>query len=57
MEIEPKGKAADEIRSIACEMLQASSAGELRKRFMNLKVNAMGVQYGSGRSEEKRYAM
>ncbi|MFQ6371382.1 AAA family ATPase [Shewanella sp. YIC-542] len=57
LEIDPSGKAADEIRAIACEMLQAQDASALRKQFMDMKVTAMGAPYGTGRSKEKRYTM
>ncbi|MBO2619771.1 AAA family ATPase [Shewanella algae] len=57
IEFEPKGKAAAEIRAIACEMLQAQNATEIRSRLMTNQLNSMRTQYGTGRSEEKRYAI
>ena len=60
IEIEPQGKAADEMRSIACEMLQAKNATEIRNRIATLhmnKMNSMRGEYGSSRSQEKLYAV
>ncbi|QDO83385.1 AAA family ATPase [Shewanella psychropiezotolerans] len=60
IEIEPQGKAADEMRSIACEMLQAKNPTEIRNRIATLhmnKMNSMRGEYGSSRSQEKLYAV
>ncbi len=57
IEIEPKGKAADEIRAIACELLQARDAAEVRNQLQQAQIGKMRGQYGSGRSQEKLYAV
>ncbi|MDO6619902.1 MULTISPECIES: AAA family ATPase [unclassified Shewanella] len=58
IEIDPNGKAAVEIRNIACELLEVSDAKQLiRQRNNNDNVTQLGGSYGPGRSEENRYAM
>lgn len=57
METDPKSKAADEIRTIACEMLQAASATEIRKRLTKKQMDKLRGNYGTGGSQEKRYAV
>ncbi|KFZ38151.1 ParA family protein [Shewanella mangrovi] len=57
MEIEPSGKAANEIRTIACEMLAQQNAKAISQMFQQSKPMSMGANYGSRRSEEKRYAI
>ena len=57
METQSKGKAAEEIRAIACEMLQASSATEIRNRLAEKQMNQLRGGYGTGRSQEKLYAV
>ncbi|MBT1444891.1 AAA family ATPase [Shewanella sp. JM162201] len=57
IEIEPEGKAADEIRAIACEMLQARNAAEVRNQLQQAQIGKMRGQYGTGRSQEKLYAV
>ncbi|NMH65483.1 AAA family ATPase [Shewanella salipaludis] len=57
IEIEPKGKAADEIRGIACELLEAANADEIRQRITQTKITNMRGNYGTGRSQEKLYAV
>lgn len=56
MEIDPKGKAAAEIRAIACEALEADSAEALKAKFNKVPLTAAGGHHGSGRSQEERYA-
>ncbi|MGI2259434.1 AAA family ATPase [Shewanella sp. GXUN23E] len=55
MEIEPQGKAAAEIRAIACEAFEVSSAAEMKQQLSRDKL-AAGGQHGVGRSQEKRFA-
>jgi chromosome partitioning protein len=57
IEIDPQGKAAVEMRAIACEMLEVKSATEIINRITNTKMNNMRGDYGSGRSQEKLYAV
>ncbi|ACA85823.1 MULTISPECIES: AAA family ATPase [Shewanella] len=57
IEIEPKGKAAKEMRSIACEMLEAADATEIRNRIAAAKMNNTRGDYGTSRSQEKLYAV
>ncbi|WOT06185.1 AAA family ATPase [Shewanella youngdeokensis] len=57
LEIDPKGKAADEIRRIACEMLQATNATEIRNQIAEAKMAKIRNDYGSGRSQKKLYAI
>ena len=57
IEIEPKGKAASEMRAIACELLEANNATEVRELIATAKTNNTGGNYGSGRSQEKLYAV
>ena len=56
-EIDASGKAATEIRTIACEMLQIENAMELRNRLADKNNNRRRGDYGSGRSQEKLYAV
>ncbi|QBF81944.1 chromosome partitioning protein ParA [Shewanella maritima] len=55
-EIEPNGKAANEMRQIACELFEVSNAKEL-VRTAHANVTNMGGNYGSSRSQEKRFVM
>lgn len=58
IEIEPDGKAAAEMRAIACEMLQAKNAKQImEQRLSPTNVTTLRGNYGSGRSEEKRLVM
>jgi chromosome partitioning protein len=57
IEIDPEGKAASEMRAIACEMLDAKNATEIRNRIATAKMNNTRGDYGSGRSQEKLYAV
>lgn len=57
MEIQPNGKAAEEIRNIACEMLQAANATEIQHHLAEKQINQLRGEYGSSRSQEKRYAI
>lgn len=70
MEIEPKGKAAAEIRAIACEMFQVDCAASLtallkpstpiaahRAAINQPQPNHLRGQYGTQRPQEKRYAI
>jgi chromosome partitioning protein len=57
IETEPDGKAAEEIRSIACEMLGVRDGAEIRLRLEAAQLNKMRKHYGTGRSQEKRYAL
>jgi chromosome partitioning protein len=57
LEIEPQGKAANEIRGIATEMLQVTNATEIRNRIAEKQMKKMRGEYGSDRSQEKLYAV
>jgi len=57
IEIEPKGKAAGEIRAIACEMLEVKNAVEVRNQLQQANMSKMRGNYGTGRSQEKLYAI
>lgn len=57
LELDPNGKAANEMRNIACELLQASSATEIRNRIATKHLNQIRSTHGSGRSQEKLYAI
>ena len=57
MEIEPKGKAAQEVRNIACELFEVKNAAELSQRIQEAQMTKMRGQYGTGRSQEKLYAV
>ncbi len=56
MEIDPKGKAAAEIRAIACEAMGVNNAEALKSKLGKVKLEEAGGQHGSGRSQEKRFA-
>ncbi|MCL1037856.1 AAA family ATPase [Shewanella submarina] len=56
MEIDPKGKAAAEIRAIACEAMGVDNAEALKSKLGKVKLEEAGGQHGSGRSQEKRFA-
>ncbi|GGI68067.1 AAA family ATPase [Shewanella gelidii] len=57
IEMDPKGKAADEIRNIACEMFNLKNADEIKQFILTKQVSTLGNQYGSSRSQEKRYVI
>lgn len=58
IEIEPNGKAADEMRAIACELLQAENAVQIMEQRLSPKnVTTLRGNYGTGRSQEKRLVM
>ncbi|MCH1923298.1 AAA family ATPase [Shewanella sp. C32] len=57
IEIEPDGKAAGEIRAIACELLQQQDAAAISAMLQQHRPMTMGANYGSRRSEEVRYAV
>lgn len=67
IEIEPKGKAATEIRAIACELFQVDCAASLiallrpstpiQAYSAQVDQHHLGGQYGTQRSQEKRYAI
>ena len=57
-ELEPQGKAADEMRSIACELLDITDAKQLiEQRNTASNVTTMRGNYGTSRSQEKRFVM
>ncbi|WP_394129006.1 AAA family ATPase [Shewanella maritima] len=55
-EIEPNGKAANEMRQIACELLGVEHAKQLIGATKTQLLRT-GVEYGSSRSQEKRFVM
>ncbi|MCT7943160.1 AAA family ATPase [Shewanella holmiensis] len=58
IEIEPNGKAAEEMRAIACELLQAENAKQImEQRLSPRNVTTLRGNYGTGRSQEKRLVM
>ncbi|MCL1044728.1 AAA family ATPase [Shewanella sp. 1_MG-2023] len=58
IEIDPSGKAANEIRNIACELLEVENAEQLiQQRNDAGNVTQLRGTYGASRSQEKRYAM
>ncbi|MGL5358792.1 MAG: AAA family ATPase [Shewanella sp.] len=70
IELEPKGKAAAEIRAIACELFQVNNAVSLmtqlrpspaadapRASALQPQPNTLRGQYGTQRSQEKHYAI
>ncbi|GGP81202.1 AAA family ATPase [Shewanella ulleungensis] len=57
-ELEPKGKATEEMRSIACELLGITDAKQLIDQRNNIaSVTTLRGNYGTGRSQEKRFVM
>ncbi|QLE86228.1 AAA family ATPase [Shewanella sp. Scap07] len=57
IEIQPNGKAADEIRGIACELFNVKSATEVRNQLAQKQQAKIRGDYGTGRSQEKLYAI
>ncbi|MEZ9236086.1 AAA family ATPase [Shewanella sp. 10N.286.52.A9] len=58
IEIDPTGKAASEIRAIACELLEVQNAEQIiQQRNDSANVTQLRGTYGASRSQEKRYAM
>ncbi|MBR9728260.1 AAA family ATPase [Shewanella intestini] len=55
-EIDPSGKAAQEMRQIACELFEVTCAKELINQ-PEQHMTQMGGTYGASRSQEKRFVM